>query len=484
MIYLFIKNNQLRLLGLKKSLMGQFETFFFEKDYQVNFLDKGLITNVDLVASAIKESLTAIEEKEKNIYLILPQEAFVFLRTTIPLDIAQSALESFLIDKLRNKLQINLEEYVYDFLIYKDEKQSIINFYGITKENLIKFKEIFDLLECRIINIIPETIAYFKLFDKTLRCEKAEKIFYAHLTKNSASGFIFDNFGLFEEKRLEIVASQTASLTEKIKEQIKSFEENGKKLSRLIISGKDSAEIRQDTFTKEVGLWTNPLKKIVDGFYQEQIKLFINKSDKLFSILVYDACFGAFLFDQEKLSFSLIKKNGFKKSINKPSKGISFLKIIPLTKKEFFLFIISFSLSFLIFFFYSQSRTFFYQTSKKGLFFKPTPTVSPRPTATPTPTPAFKKEDLKIKILNGSGIKGKAADVRDYLKDLGYGEILTDNADNFDYKQTVIKVKKGKELAVDWLKKDLNSKVKKLKIESSDKEETADIVIIIGQDFQ
>jgi hypothetical protein len=95
MLYLFLGKNKIKLLALKKSVMGQYETSFFDKDYQTDLFNQGKINSTDLIASAVKEILINIKNqfKEKEVYLILPQNVFQFFRTTIPSDIASSAFE-------------------------------------------------------------------------------------------------------------------------------------------------------------------------------------------------------------------------------------------------------------------------------------------------------------------------------------------------------------------------------------------------------
>ena len=109
------------------------------------------------------------------------------------------------------------------------------------------------------------------------------------------------------------------------------------------------------------------------------------------------------------------------------------------------------------------------------------PTITP---PTPTPTPNFKKEEVKIKILNGSGVKGKATEIKGILKDKGYSDLVTDNADNFDYKITEIQVKKDKAQLGNIIKNDLKDYVTLPKITVLDDKETADGVIIFGADFK
>ena len=114
MIYLAIDKNRVKVLYLKRSLLGQYETQTFSKTYQSsNLLEQGKIINVDFVASAVKEalqSLSGAEVKNKEVLLILPQESYSFLRVEVPSDIASSAIASFVKDKARANLPFNLDE--------------------------------------------------------------------------------------------------------------------------------------------------------------------------------------------------------------------------------------------------------------------------------------------------------------------------------------------------------------------------------------
>ena len=93
-------------------------------------------------------------------------------------------------------------------------------------------------------------------------------------------------------------------------------------------------------------------------------------------------------------------------------------------------------------------------------------------------------EELKIKVLNGAGVAGKAGEAQEILTDAGYQEIVTDNADNFDYEVTVIQVKKSVKSAADMLKKDLADYVESPKVETLDEDETSDVIIIVATDFK
>jgi hypothetical protein len=66
-----------------------------------------------------------------------------------------------------------------------------------------------------------------------------------------------------------------------------------------------------------------------------------------------------------------------------------------------------------------------------------TSNITPSPMVEhPSPTPtaeAVNKDELKIEILNGTGIAGAAGDLRDELEGLGYSDIEVGNASSQDY---------------------------------------------------
>ena len=479
MIYLYLDKNTIKLLYLKKTILGQQETLYNQKTYESDLIDKGKIINVDLVASAIKEVITSSNKPvaDNQISLILPQEFFSFFRTTVPSDIAASALNSFISDKARSILPIDSTDLASDYFVQESEQEKVVTYFGINQETLLSIKQALTLIDFKIISIIPDTMAYFKLFEKTLRKEKKEIILYAELGVDALSGYLFDSCGLTDDKKISIKYSGEDKVVDVLKTKIEEIASDKKKVNRIIISGEKSDTIRQDTFTKSVGVWTNPLKRIVPTFYESYLKMLIPKNGKTFPILTYDVCFGAFILFEENKSFSLLKKNvGL--SRNKVS-----LPKIKMPKKEVLLFISSFVISFLLFVLVSKLKINFklpnFITKKNVVIISPT--LAP---PTPTPTPNFKKEEVKIKILNGSGVKGKATEIKEILRKKGYVEILTDNADNFDYKITEIQVKKDKPQLGEMMKNDLKDYVTSLKFTELDDKEASDLVLIFAADFK
>ena len=86
---------------------------------------------------------------------------------------------------------------------------------------------------------------------------------------------------------------------------------------------------------------------------------------------------------------------------------------------------------------------------------EPIASSTPEPSPTPTPAPALDRSQLKLQILNGSGVAGRAGQAATLLEDAGYAKADTANADNFDFDTTKLSVKSGQDALLDLLTKDL-----------------------------
>lgn len=486
MMYLFLERSRVKLLYLKKTLLSQYESAFYEKNHQVDLLTKdGAIANTDYLASAIKEAVTSISANpinEKEVCLVLPHSAFHFLRTEVPSDLAPTALDSFLADKVRAAFPTDTDTLISDYLYIQNENEKHIIYYGFQVETYKRYADVFNLINLQIRSILPETMTYFKLFEKTLRKEKKEHILYVTYDKNNIGGYLYDSYGPLEQTKCIDETIKTTSTIEKIlKAKCEDYEKQGKKINRIILSGENSDQIRQDTFTKHVGVWTNPIKRIIPDFYQDYLKIIITDPNKPMPFLLYDVCLGAFIFSVENKNFSLFKKSGRK--FKMPTFAAPEIKF-PI--KASLLFIFSFLVTFGVWTYINNSNTL----SQLMPQATPTPTtaiptvVADSPTPTPSPTPAIDKKEVRIKILNGSGIRGKASDVKAVLTEKGYQEILTGNADEFDYTKTEIQIGKDASDSAKLVIEDLKDSVSDPKISNLSEDSSADVVIIVGTDFK
>lgn len=103
------------------------------------------------------------------------------------------------------------------------------------------------------------------------------------------------------------------------------------------------------------------------------------------------------------------------------------------------------------------------------------------PTPTPTPEVELDRAELKVQVLNGSGTPGMAGKAQEHLEGLGYQDIDTGNADDYDYKETVIAIKPSKEKYLGLITKDLAEEYTVAsETEELDEDSDFDVVITVG----
>ncbi len=498
MLYIYLDTNTIKLMFLKKSILGQYDASFYNKTLQVPLLEKGQPANPDVIASGIKETLAMLPEgvgKEKDVTLILPQESFMFMRTDMPSDVAENVLGTYLKEKARTELTFDVESGHYDYIVRENEGQKKIVFYAASNETVESFAQPLKLIDLTLQGIIPESLTYFKLFEKTLRTNKKENIWYVSYDQDQLSGYIYDSFGLLEGEHWTAKTTADKKIEKILQKKASEYQTKYTKLNRLILSGGQSETVRQDTFTKDVGVWTNPLKRIIPHFYGDYLKMLSGQENKEIPLLEYDMLLGAFIFSTENKAFTLMNNKGGGSSASKFAKSSLPMPKAKLPMKGILFFVLSFAVTFAILYGFKM-------LSSKNLSFKmpsfniaipglaqPTPTAVPAtPTPmppTPTPTPAIDRAEVRIQVLNGSGIAGKASDVKEFLREQGYEEILTGNASAFDYETTVIQTKEGDETLRDLITDDIASELEgDVEYETLEDDDAADVVIIVGTDFR
>lgn len=490
MIYLYIGKHTIKALHVNKSLLGQYSVQQSEKKFSVQMLKAGKIAHNDIVASAVKEvlsHLTGAASKEKQITVILPQEAFFFFRSEVPTDMASAAVMSFIKEKIRSVFPAHLDTVFYDFVTTENETKRIVSVYAMEEAAMQGHKEALQLLDLQVVSFVPDTLMYYKLFEKTLRKGKIEHILYGLYSEDEITAYLYDSFGLVEQETLSAKLTSGKGVEEPLKKIGAEYEEKRMKINRLILSGPLSDTVRQDTFTKDVGIWTNPLKRILPHFYGEYLKMLVPADNQPFPLLQFDVCFGALIFSIENKGFSLLK-NKFSPAVavmgsyKEPKRGFAFPSfVIP---KEAFFFFLSFIGSFLLFTLLTRSPMGF-NMRFTGFAVKPTAVPTTIPTPTAVPTPIIKKNELNIKVLNGSGKVGKANAVKTILKEAGFtGVIVTGNADNYDYTTTEVAVKKGKEYLFTPVHDALADYTSRMKQTILEEKADADIVITFGSDLK
>lgn len=111
----------------------------------------------------------------------------------------------------------------------------------------------------------------------------------------------------------------------------------------------------------------------------------------------------------------------------------------------------------------------------------PIPTTITNVQPVPTPNPLV-RSDWSFEVLNGSGTAGLAKTLAFKIQELGYQVVKIGNADQSNYPQTEILVKKNLLERIDLVIADLKDIIKIASVAGELKEGTASARIIIGQD--
>lgn len=77
---------------------------------------------------------------------------------------------------------------------------------------------------------------------------------------------------------------------------------------------------------------------------------------------------------------------------------------------------------------------------------KPTPTpqvVQATPSPSPSPKPKVDVSTYKAQVLNGTGVPGRAGEIKSLLEKEGFKDVGTGNAKTYDYTNTEVRMKKA-----------------------------------------
>lgn len=117
-----------------------------------------------------------------------------------------------------------------------------------------------------------------------------------------------------------------------------------------------------------------------------------------------------------------------------------------------------------------------------NIFSSPTPTpLPPTPTPSPTPTPEVKREEFKVRVLNGTTKSGAAASLKEQLVNLGWDVIKTGNAKNQKMEQTTVSGKKDLGVAFQVMMEDLKGDFEATAGAELNDKDQADLEVVIGK---
>ncbi|MBI2009577.1 MAG: LytR C-terminal domain-containing protein [Candidatus Chisholmbacteria bacterium] len=130
-------------------------------------------------------------------------------------------------------------------------------------------------------------------------------------------------------------------------------------------------------------------------------------------------------------------------------------------------------------FFFASSREPQNQPSVTDILIEPPATSSASPS--PEPQEELKREDIKVQVLNGSGIAGEAGKLAAILEAAGFEDIDTGNAQNYDYTGITIQVKEGEDEIAELVESDLRDDYEDIDIDDTlDADSEFAVVVIRG----
>jgi hypothetical protein len=505
MLYALIQPKLVRLLNIKKGLLGSVESTWTTYSSTRKLIIDGTFPKEDVLKQCLEDSISSLPTKISGTQLVvvLSHSLYTFARIDIPADIQKASYETFVREKLTTVHKLDLAKTHVDFAVASYAGTTTAFVYAIAKEALSTLKKSVEEINLEVIATVPEQLAYYTLFEKTVRFDKREQILYAEYEDGELQGYYFDTFGPIQEPKSWSIANVSPTdLESKLKSKADEFANKVAKLNRIIISGSQTEKVRQDTFTKNVGVWTNPLKRIIPNFYQEYMVQIHGKSaTDMLPILTYDTLLGAYVAHVENKSFAFGKIKptqkvvSFKQTIISsppPSKPMNTTDSEKNTRsipylKEAALFLIIFSIVFLALYLVLQGKSDS-GMSLPSLFAQATPTPLPTATLTPvpptpTPTVEVKRAEVKVRILNGTGVRGQAAGVNKILTTKGYPEVTLGNAANFDFTVSEVNIKKSKvAMLKGTVTEDIKDSVAAPKFGELTDTDSVDVEIILGKD--
>lgn len=471
MIFIHLTPNHASIVVVKASLFGKKQTLHVTKTFSKELITKDFSIQEDVAASALRElfiKLSHVNLKKEKAYFILPYPFFTFKRSSGKAPEEAGKLYA----SYAKKSGSNTETFTY----------------GVEARTVVALQNICSLLDVRYGGLYPTSEVYYALFSSTLKADKSEFVTFATKQHAYTEVVSFDNLGRKAVGSGEFFSSEHVELEDVLKKIVNKLIKENEKPHRVIISGEESAGIRQDFITKAIGAWVNLLKKITPEFYGVELAS-ITPKDGAFPYLMYDGCFGAYILYKQNIFFPFAAQN--KQVFSMPQPKASPVKAavqedVPqaaVVKKPnepwesenkdakekdesaaaapketthhrhhakggerptptpflswFLIFLAAMVIGFGALWFLLP--LFKVPLSTGVPVAQATPT--PQPTATPTPTPLpLVRANITVTVLNGNGTSGLGNKAKKALTDIGYKKVTAKNADSFNYETSSLKV--------------------------------------------
>ncbi len=91
---------------------------------------------------------------------------------------------------------------------------------------------------------------------------------------------------------------------------------------------------------------------------------------------------------------------------------------------------------------------------------------------------------VQVEVLNGCGVQGISQQVRKYLRSQGFDVVYIDNAENFDFPETVVLDRRGEAAISDESRSVATVLGTPHVIQQKNEERLVDVTVVVGQDYR
>ena len=323
----------------------------------------------------------------------------------------------------------------------------------VQKDKLDSVLAKFDSRSCKISGLLPEQLAIYRIVEAGITPEETQLIL--HIGEKFTQIYLLDKYGPVKTYPLAIANEELIPTVQKfIKEQ--------EYCRQGVYFGKRSLSFDQKLFEEQTKIRLNDGVKSLERLSHSQKQDISNIQDMHERVAI--------------LAAVLVSKDSELLDINhKPQKSIKIrLARVSPPWKGIFLGLVVAGLTVVLI---MRGVSFLQQ--------KPNNTIpidsstSTLPTSRPEPTAVIMKaQDIKVRVLNGSGIPGEAGRYKNILEEAKFEVIEVGNASFFDYDTTEIRYKEGNNTELDLVLENLEDVL--TSEDFLDADDKADIEIIVG----
>lgn len=349
----------------------------------------------------------------------------------------------------------------------------------IDKARFTKLLRIAQQKKLKIEGFLPEPIVLHKLLADEIAGD--EKRLILHIGEEDSSIYLLDKFGPVRVLS-QVVA--TAKLIPEIQKFLQEFPEIEKVCRLGVYFGEESLAFDEKVFEEQTGIELIPGDKALSTRLQKA-GITLTDGEALNKFVALAAA--AMLFNKKeiiKLDEIGLDSGGSKSMLAKP-------KVQPLVVKERRLPNMRPILCFLggalivaglvLGALRLRSRGFFAGQTAIPTTVPAQSQPSPKPTLSPVPT--VNPKDVKIRVLNGSGVKGGAGKIASYLENQDFEVVNTANASSFDFEKTEVRYKEDAKAKADLVIKSLVEEISVATAQASlSEDDVVDVEIIIGKE--